>query len=100
MEGCRACARNVWPAEAGGNEVRPESCASHVGVMTRPRSGEARRSLLLPALVVLSAWTNGVSAQGPGTTDAQVLTLTAGTRAAALAGAYTAIPDDPDGIFY
>src|SRR5688572_4565941 len=99
MEGCGACARNVWPGEAGGNELRRERSASHVGVMTRPRSGGATRSLLLPALVVLSAWTEGVSAQGPGTTDAQVLTLTAGTRAAALAGAYTAVPDDPDGTF-
>src|SRR5688572_1178488 len=67
--------------------------------MIPPRPREAGRRLL-PALVLLLAWTDGVGAQGPGTAGAQILTLTAGTRAAALAGAYTAIPDDPDGIFY
>jgi hypothetical protein len=54
----------------------------------------------LSALVLMLAWADGAVAQGPGTAGAQILTLTAGTRAAALAGAYTAVPGDPDGIFY
>lgn len=40
------------------------------------------------------------AAQGPGSAGAQTLTLTAGARAAALGGAYTAMTGDPDGVFY
>jgi hypothetical protein len=58
------------------------------------------RLLLLLAVFLLSAATGPVSAQGAGSAGAQVLTLSAGTRAAALAGAYTAVPGDPEGIFY
>jgi hypothetical protein len=68
--------------------------------MILPRPLAIRRPFLLTALVLLLAWTDGVWAQGPGTAGAQILTLTAGTRAAALAGAYTGVPGDADGIFY
>ena len=67
--------------------------------MIRPRPRAPGRRYL-SALVLLLAWTDGVAAQGPGTAGAQILTQAVGTRAAALAGAYTAVPGDPDGIFY
>lgn len=41
-----------------------------------------------------------VSAQGAGATGAQVLQFNAGTRAAALSGAYTAATRDADAVFY
>lgn len=42
----------------------------------------------------------GAAAQGAGSAGAEILRLTAGTRAAAFAGAYTAVVGDPDGVFY
>lgn len=41
-----------------------------------------------------------VAAQGSGSTGAELLKIPAGARAAAFAGAYTAVRSDPDAIFY
>ena len=53
-------------------------------------------------LTVLSAlvFAAPASGQGPGSATGTVLRLDAGTRAAALGGAYAAIGGDPDALFY
>lgn len=62
----------------------------------------AHRVLTLAAALAATAlFTTGASAQkGEGTTGSQVVQLPAGARAAALAGAYTAIRGDADVVFY
>jgi hypothetical protein len=57
---------------------------------------KARSTLV--ALLLLAPL--AVQAQGAGSTGAQVLQLTAGGRASALSGAYTAVSSDVDALFY
>lgn len=57
------------------------------------------RTLLVVA-ALLPALHAAASAQGAGSTGAQVLQFNAGTRAAALSGAYTAATGDADAMFY
>lgn len=69
-------------------------------------SRPARTTVLLPALAALALAlglllpAGPVAAQGAGSAGAEILRMTAGARAAALGGAYAAMPGDPDGIFY
>lgn len=66
----------------------------------------ARTGLPAGALAILTAalatppTVSRLAAQGPGTAGAELLVMTAGTRAAALGGAYTAVSRDPDAVFY
>ncbi len=68
----------------------------------RPRMRPAASAVL--AVLAAAVWLVGAAApasgQGPGSAGAQLLTLTAGGRAGALAGAYTAMTGDVDGVFY
>src|SRR5688572_23966022 len=50
--------------------------------------------------VFLAIIPSPVRAQGVGTTGAQVLQFVAGSRASAMAGAYTAADGDADALFY
>lgn len=61
--------------------------------------GNWRRGLL-GAWIVLVGWPMTAAGQGAGSAGAATLTLTPGTRAAAFAGAYTAVTGDPDAVFY
>lgn len=57
----------------------------------------------LVAVTVAGCWLAAaapLAGQGPGTAGAELLQMSAGTRAAALGGAYTAVSGDPDAIFY
>lgn len=72
--------------------------------MTEPRSAVARTCGLgrgLTFVLALSAiGAVRAHAQGPGSAGAEVLQIGAGARAAALGGAYTAVADDSDAVFY
>ncbi len=57
-----------------------------------------RRSLLAAGVLAIVA--SPLAAQGVGTTAVQVAQMPAGARAAALSGAYTAVVDDADVLFY
>lgn len=65
-----------------------------------------RTTARLPVFLALASATAAAlgpataAAQGAGSAGAEILRLTAGTRAAAFAGAYTAVIGDPDGVFY
>lgn len=56
--------------------------------------------LLLAAAIWAVFATAPAAAQGVGSAGAEILQITAGTRAAALGGAYTAVIGDPDAVFY
>jgi hypothetical protein len=65
--------------------------------MLAPRTAVLAAALLAPPALTAG----GVAAQdGPGTTGATVLQLLAGSRAAALSGAYSAATGDADVLFY
>ena len=65
--------------------------------MPAPRTAVLAAALLAPT--VLGA-RNLAAQDGPGTTGAVVLQLLAGSRAAALSGAYVAATGDADVLFY
>lgn len=52
------------------------------------------------ALALLATGAAPVPGQGPGSAGAEILQIGAGARASALGGAYTAVADDPDAVFY
>lgn len=70
------------------------------------RAGQAGRAGRGPwvapglALALALAPAAPTVAQGAGSTGAELLLMSAGTRAAALGGAYTAAGGDPDAVFY
>ncbi|HUE76478.1 MAG TPA: hypothetical protein VMM83_00925 [Longimicrobiales bacterium] len=66
-----------------------------------PSAGATRAATAALALAacLLSA-PGALGAQGAGTAGAELLQMSAGARAAALGGAYTAASGDPDAVFY
>lgn len=66
-----------------------------------PRSiAGAARPVLMVCLLLLGALQSDSAAQGAGSAGAQVLQFNAGSRAAALTGAYTAAHHDAEVVFY
>ena len=62
---------------------------------------EARPALPLALVLALAAIGPAPArGQGPGSAGAEILQIGAGARAAALGGAYAAVADDPDAVFY
>ena len=64
-----------------------------------------KKALIYGMVVFLSClpvlWQTGsLYASGPGTTGAEFLKIRIGARASALAGAFTAISDDVNGLFW
>ena len=70
--------------------------------MADPRSAAARapRRAVGLAVALLATGASPVLGQGPGSAGAEILQIGAGARASALGGAYTAVADDPDAVFY
>lgn len=67
---------------------------------SRPRSAALAGALALALAAGTLSDPARVGAQGAGTAGAELLQMTAGARAAALGGAYTAVSGDPDAVFY